>query len=282
MATARLQGWFKELVVSQGAMPHKLQRAAQMYQLNEHDVVAATRDVSIYARIHVYTSGYVMRLLECIHADFPFLRQFMGGEAFDKFARASLHWSPSTSYSLYDLGSTFIRFLEATRPPMAPGQEYDVYLDLPVEIARAERARQEALRAPGIEGDETLADVTPEEVLFAAHTLQICTPACVRLLDMKFPLKDLFTAMNREEDYELPPAQQTYAAVSRMNYRLHLEELQPWQYHLLQSAAEPVMLFAAVQQAAMLSGVEPSTVMADVCIWLPLFSQYGLLGVRRC
>jgi hypothetical protein len=114
----QLQLWMKEVVTAQGNMQYKLQRAEHFYHLNEHDVVAETRDVSIYTRINVYTSGYVMRLLECLYADFPVLKKFMGDEVFERFAHAALMWSPSSSYSLYDLGSTFIRLpgLQIQRP----------------------------------------------------------------------------------------------------------------------------------------------------------------------
>ncbi len=276
--TARLQSWLNDIITCQGNMEHKLYRANNLYNLHEEDVIADTRDVSIYSRLHVYTSGYVMRLLECTHADFPVLRKFMGEEVFDKFARAALTWSPSTSYSLYDLGETFIRFLEGTRPKnsLAQGQQ-SIFLELPIEIARVERARQQVLRSRGLEGEVASSEFQPEEILFNPQSIRLSRPECLQLLDLKFSLKPLFNQFNTSDSLEVPEVKQTYLAVSRMNYRLQMEELLEWQYHFLNFCTESASIFEAVNRTAVQCNIPASTLMAELFVWLPIFIEKGFV-----
>jgi len=275
---AQIQGWLNEVITCQGTMQHKLQRAASMYQLNETEIVADTRDVSIYSRIHVYTSGYVMRLLECIHADFPVLMKFMGEEVFNQFAKASLMWSPSTSYSLYDLGDNFIRFLESTRPPKTGTDDLqNIFLELPVEIARVERARQEVLRAQGLEGIASAELFSPEMILFAPQEIYMGRPASIKLLSSKFSLKPLFDQFNQDSPYEFPEVKPSYLAISRLNYRLQMEELEEWQYYFLSFCEEGVSLMDVVQRTAEQTGIPASTLMAELFIWLPIFVGKGFV-----
>jgi hypothetical protein len=279
----QLQYWMKELITTQGSMEHKLQRAEQKYLLNEAEVVAETRHVSIYARMNVYTSGYVMRLMECICADFPVLQQFMGDDVFNQFAKASLLWSPSTSYSLYDLGTTFIAFLSATRPKgIAEDDPQSVYLDLPVAIAKAERARHEVIRAKGMEGTGSVAlELFPDDILFYGNSIIIQTPPCIRLLESKFPLKKFFEEMQRGETYTLPEPRQTFLAISRVSYRLTDEEIEEWIFVLLKKCVAPVSLTAAIADTSSVTGMPPSALLAELCIWLPILQEKGFLVLSR-
>ena len=279
--TQQLQRWMNEVITTQGNIPYKLQKAAHLHQLDIDDVVVDSRNVSVYSRMHVYTSGYVMRLFECMCADFPVLQKFMGNEVFDHFAKASLLWSPSTSYSLNDLGTTFIRFLQATRPThIAADDEQSVFLDLPIEIARAERARSEALRAKGPEDfmAENI-EIFPEEILFNAHQVTVSTPECLRLTELKFPVKQLFDGLYSEEPYEIPEPQPTLLAVSRMNYRLTVEELREWQCHFLKACHKPCSLTEAINETAITTQTPTSTIFAEMCIWLPIFQAKGFVIV---
>ncbi len=279
----QLQYWMKELITTQGSMQHKLQRAEHMYLLNEADVVMETRDVSIYSRINVYTSGYVMRLMECICADFPVLQKFMGEEVFNQFAKASLLWSPSTSYSLYDLGTTFIGFLAATRPKgISEDDPQSVYLDLPVAIAKVERARHEAIRAWGTEDSGTVPlDLFPDDILFSAHSITVSTPPCIRLLESKFPVKQLFEDLHKEEAYSIPEPKQTFLAISRVNYRLTTEEIEEWVFEFLIKCMSPIALTSAINETALVTGIPSSTLLAELCIWLPILQEKGFLILNK-
>jgi hypothetical protein len=280
MHTARLQAWLNEIIVRQGDMQHKLGVANHIYQTSETEIITESRDVSIYSRLHVYTSGYVMRLLECLAADYQVLEKFLGKEVFDRFARAALLWSPSTSYSLYDLGEVFIRFLEATRPrPMSEDEAPNILLELPIEIAKVERSRQIALRSIGLEHKQEYSDWFPEDILFNPYSIRIKAPDTLKLLQVKFAFKEFFDAFAQQKELSIPEARESFLAISRMNYRLHMEELSEWQYHFLNTADTEITLMDAVQLTAKRCKISSSTLLADLFVWLPVFANKGYLEV---
>src|SRR3954469_21540209 len=117
-----LQHWLKTVVTERGDLDEKLRVAAREHGLSAEEVVAEKRGISARERLGVYTGGYVLRLLECMRADFPVLRGFVGETVFDAFAKAYLIPRPPGSPSLYDLGAAFPRFLEETKPS---GERFD-------------------------------------------------------------------------------------------------------------------------------------------------------------
>jgi hypothetical protein len=159
-------------------------------------------------------------------------------------------------------------------------EEQKALLELPIEIARAERARQEAIRSKGIEEmDQEGMEIFPGDILFGAHQLRVCIPECLRLLTLKFPVKQLFEQLHQDVEYDLPQPQQTYIAISRMHYRLTMEELTEWQYALLNACVQPVSLTEAIANTAATTDIAASTIMAELCIWLPIFRSKGFLMV---
>src|SRR5689334_24098663 len=147
-----LEHWMKTVITERGGLGDKLDAATRSHGLRIEDVVAKKRDLSAWDRLAVYTGGYVMRLLECMRADFPVLRGFVGDSVFDAFAKAYVITRPPSSHSLYDLGADFPRFLEETKPKdWTLDAGITVMLDLPPELARIERGRAEVMRAQGTE-----------------------------------------------------------------------------------------------------------------------------------
>ena len=183
-----LQRWMKTVVTERGGLEEKLRAAAHRHGLSADEVVADRRGLSARERLGVYAGGYVMRLLECMRADFPLLRAFVGEAVFDAFARAYLITRPPSSPSLYDLGADFPRFLSETRPA---GEGLDAslsaMLDLPPELARVERARAEVMRARGTEDDPPDAEPPSPFAFFGEgltlEALQKVTDAPLRMLD---------------------------------------------------------------------------------------------------
>lgn len=272
-----LQHWMKAIVTERGGLDEKLRAAARQHGLCAEDVVAETRGLSARERLGVYTGGYVLRLLECMRADFPVLRGFVGDPIFDAFAKAYVITRPPGSPSLYELGADFPSFLEETKPN---GEGLDAglsdMLDLPGELARIERARAEVTRARGTEDDPAASEpLSPFAVFGEALTLQ-ATP-CLRLLELKFPLVDFLRSSDGGERPAPPAPRASFAALGRANYRLHMAELTPWQYAFLKTCEHPTLLYEAVRRAAFESGKESSQVLAEVAVWLPVAFEFGFL-----
>lgn len=271
------------VVTERGGLNEKLDAAARQYGLRAEDVVAESRGVSARERLAVYTSGYVLRLVDCMRADFPVLRGFVGDAVFDAFAKAYLITRPPGSFSLYELGAHFPKFLEETKPKHDRfDAETGAMLDLPPELARLERARAEVMRARGTEDDPPAAaeSLSPFAVFGEEVTIQ-ATP-CLRLLEMKFPLVGFLKSSDPGERPDpappvLPAPRTSFVAIGRSNYRLHVQEISHWQFAFLRACEHPTSSYPAVQVAALESGKDPGQVLADVAIWLPIAIELGFL-----
>ncbi|HEY0171271.1 MAG TPA: DNA-binding domain-containing protein [Pyrinomonadaceae bacterium] len=272
-----LQHWMKTVVTERGGLEEKLEAAALRHGLSAEDVVAETRGLSARERLGVYAGGYVLRLLECMRADFPALRGFVGDAVFDAFAKAYVITRPPGSPSLYDLGADFPRFLEETKPA---GEDLDeglrAMLDLPPELARLERARAEVTRAPGTEG-EPASRPPPSTLEVFGEGLTLHATPCLRLLELKFPLVDFLKSSDGGGRPEPPPARATFAALGRADYRVRVAEVEPWQFAFLKACEAPAPLYTAVRAAALGVGGEPSRVLAEAALWLPVAFEFGFL-----
>jgi len=273
-----LEQWMKTIITERGGLGEKLVAAARRHGLCAEEAVAEKRGLSARERLAVYAGGYVLRLLDCMRADFPVLRDFLGDSVFDAFARAYIITKPPVSHSLYDLGADFPQFLEETKPTNSTlDAGTSAMLDLPPELARIERARAEVLRAPGTEEDQPPApeDVSPFAVFGEELTLQ--APPCLRLLKMKFPLVDFLRRSDMGEHPEPPAPRASLVAVGRSNYRLQMAEISLLQFALLKACEHPTSSYPAVRAAALASGRDPGEALAEVAVWLPVAFELGFL-----
>lgn len=272
-----LQQWMKTVVTGRGGLSEKLESAASLHGLGVEDVVAERRGLPAQVRLGIYTSGYVLRLLECMRADFPVLRAFVGDSVFDAFAKAYIISEPPGSHSLFELGAGFPRFLEETKPQ---GRELDAelsaLLDVPPELARLERARAEVGLAIGVENDPPAAEPFSPLAVFAEDVKVQATP-CLRLLALKFPLLDLLRSSDRGERPAPLKPKATLVALGRSDYRVHVEEVTHWQFAFLKACERPASLYTAARLAAAESGKEPASVLAELTVWLPVAAGLGLL-----
>jgi len=276
--TALIQHWMKTVITGYGHLGHKLQKAQEQQGLYATEVVKTNETADVYTRLSVYTNGYVMRLLECLRADYPVVALFTGPESFHKFATAYLLWKPSASFTLYDLGKSFPEFLERLKPTNLP-PEQDLLLQLPASLALLERARQEAILAAGTEQEDPSATIGIEDFLF--YGIKVATPPCLRLLTLQFPVLPVYKALQAALDYVLPTSQTTYMAVSRKNYRLVMEELTAWQFIFLSHCHTSIDLSAAVKLTTYNSGIASDVLLADLYIWLPILQQQGFITITK-
>jgi hypothetical protein len=275
--TVFLQNWLRTVVMAPGFLKQKIGLANHMYNVSEDDVVSDEGKASIHARLNVYSSGYMLRLLDCMYADYAISKKFMSDEVFDSFAKAYLMYHPSTSFTLYDLGKTFPDFLDKTKPQTEEGDD-NVYFDIPGTLARVERARQVAMRAPGTESDIT--DINPvniQDMFFS--TLNINIPDCLQLLEIDFPMKQFFESVYREDEYELPSPQKTFTAISRKNYRIVFEEITEMQYLLLQQCKKHTNLYEAISALSISQNISSADLLADAYLWIAYFRKCGFMQV---
>ncbi|QKY03639.1 DUF2063 domain-containing protein [Janthinobacterium lividum] len=271
---AQLQAWFLTAMTAPGGAARGVQLASERHGLTQEQVLKRARGGP--APLHIHADGYVQRLLECLQADYPVLRKVMGDELFAFFARAYVWRHPSASATLYDLGAGFADFLAGSQH--AAGAR-GAALRFPVELAQLERARSEAGRAPGLE------KLAPPMWPCGLDSLLGNAPAwrlapCTRLLALSFPLCTYWQQAQAAPDDAVPAqpeASPAFVAISRMHYRLAMQELQPWQFYCLQALAGGAPLAQCAGQAARASGRAPDEVLADAMLWLPLAAAAGLV-----
>ncbi|HYR84560.1 MAG TPA: DNA-binding domain-containing protein [Terriglobia bacterium] len=272
---ANVQQWMQSVITNRGTLEQKLSAAAAAHGLTEHDVVASKRGLSVNQRLEIYAGGYVLRLLECLRADFPGLRRSLGPTVFDMFAKAYLLTQPPASYTLFELGGDFPKFLRETRPVasnVAPGP----LLDLPIELARLERAQLETMRAPGLEDKPGVSQFAVSfDFLHDGAVLK--SPPCRRLLKLKFPLLAFMKEIQERKLPEPPSSQVSFVVISRILYSVQMTEIESWQYAFLEACAESSSPAAAARESAGKTGRPLSEVLAELVVWLPVAFEKGWL-----
>jgi hypothetical protein len=91
-----------------------------------------------FERLEIYNRQYWFRVRNCFYEDYPGLRAILGDKKFERLADAYLEKSPSQSYTLRNLGSRLVEFLEANPKLTSPGAQ------LALDMARLEWAHTEA------------------------------------------------------------------------------------------------------------------------------------------
>lgn len=276
-----LQYWLQDVITAKGDLQNNLYQAKLQHNIDETDVIADTGTVSTYTRLNVYATGYFMRLYECLAADFPVLKKFLRDDVFFAFAKAFLQTIPSTSYTLHDLGKEFVLYLENTRP-VTDDPSLNSMINLPVELARLERIRQEVVRSKGNENKLTNTPQSFESLFFNANTLLISSPESLRLAEFGFPMKRFIHDVNADNYlHHLPEPSHTFMAISRKNYHLTMEEITDWQYTFLQQCSEKLTMQQVINNTSKLTGRPVGKIMADLYILLPSLLNNNFITVEE-
>ena len=194
------------------------QAAKPEYFINESSRLSAARHLQIYRQ------SYIARLRECMKNQFSALVYALGEELFQMFADQYLDAHPSDSYTLNELGGKFPAFLEETRPDK-DSAEKESWIDFIIELARFEYTLSLIFDAYAPE-TKTADETTPDEKLKLAPLFH--------LFYHRYPVCRYYLDVTRKREPELPFEEDSYAVVTRNNYRLSLLEIKPAQYHFLE------------------------------------------------
>jgi hypothetical protein len=269
-----LQRWMLSAVTTPGGVGEGVRVARDRYALDLSDAVKGSNRLSAQARLEIYARGYVLRLLECLRAEFPILLALVGDQVFEMFASSYVWTRPSRSPSLYDLGAGFAEFLQNTRP--ASGTEPGAIEAIPANLAALERARAEAYRARGLENARGHDAADAFTLMISGASLRV--PASARLLSLEFDFTEAIMAVQRGEKPAVPQPMPTCYAVARSRYRVHSHVLQPWQFEFLRACGtQGQPLQSASDAAAAATGQDAAAVRADLLLWMPAALQAGMV-----
>ena len=269
---ANIQRWFTAIITKPGALTDKIVMADEHYRVDHTRLIKPSARLSSQQKIEIYARGYILRLLECMEAEYPALRYLLGDDLFQTFARAYLVSMPPNSPSLYNLSEEFPAFLKPSQPQGAQDENFD----LPVSIATVERAVTEVLRIKGLEGNDKHFD-TAQAISFLFNTDTIKVSPCLRLIKTYFPVVDLVNAVNNGQEPELPLKKDSYVAVCRKNYRVNIRELELWQWCFLNFLQHLGNYTSAVNETALQCNMDKSIIMADLMLWLPVALGSGYI-----
>jgi hypothetical protein len=91
-----------------------------------------------FERLEIYNRQYWFRVRNCFYEDYPGLRAILGDKKFGRLADAYLAKFPSQSYTLRNLGSRLVKFIEAEPRWVLSHKQ------LALDLARLEWAHTEA------------------------------------------------------------------------------------------------------------------------------------------
>ena len=246
-------------------------------------VVTRSKALTAAERLSIYSSAYYGRLLECMREEFPVLKHALGEEVFDAFAVGYLRQYPSRSYTLFQLGANFPRFLDETRPgPEGEESPAAEWSDFFIDLAKLERNFNEVFDGPGVEAGRLLdADqvrsISPARLLEAS----LVGAPCLRLLRLRYPVHHYFVAVRRQEEPEPPAAAETFLAVTRRSYVVRHHELSRTAYELLRALLAGESVGQALRQAVEGTGPDIDHLPDILAAWFHDWAAEGFFrGVK--
>jgi hypothetical protein len=234
-ALAKLERWFQAGVLR----PHVRKRAAAAAPAERH--LLPSRTLSAAERLAIYQRAYLLRLEECLQADFPAVRRIAGDARFSELARAYLERHPSRHWSLNPLGRAFERFL-AREAPRGPR------IALLSELARLEWALQVVFEAPP---SPTLAEGALARIAPGDWARRRLVPiGALQLFAFEHRCNAIAGSVRRGEP--LPPLgrQRTWVAVYRKDWTVWRMDLDRLQFELLSALCRGRTLSQALAAAA--------------------------------
>jgi len=269
----QLQQWFLTAIISSGGPQTGVDAAQHRYGLMESRLLKPGHEQA--SRLPIYARAYVLRLQECLQADYPLLLELMGQELFGFFACQYIDQHPSRAPSLYTFGSGFADFLQNSQP-LTDNTDYA----FAIELARLERAFSEIIRAPGTEHLHNWNEQHHFASLMGGVTTCTLTP-CTQLMISAFQMQEFWEAAKRRKNGDplpdIPQAAPAFLALTRQHFRVRLLSLCDWQYRYLcalkdggKRAPDIAMLAKQLQMPA-------SDLLAEISLWQSQASALGLI-----
>ncbi len=276
-----LQRWMQAVImhpegVLDGVASEEARSQIDVSEADVEKVVTRSRALSAVERLAVYNNAYHARLLECLREEFPVLAQALGEDVFDAFAVDYLQRCPSRSYTLGQLGARFADYLRQTRPTETEDGELGGWPDFLIDLATLEWTFNEVFDGPGVEGQtllntEQLLAIPPERF----PEVRLVPVCCLRLLALRYPAHDYFTALRQDGEADLPEPGDTFLAVTRRDYVVRHYDLSRPAYELLQALASGTPVGLAVAATAQNAGPDIDHLTRNLHGWFQRWAMEG-------
>ena len=145
-----------------------------------------------------------------------------------------------------------------------------------IDLATLEWTFAKVFDGPGVEGQalldaDELQRIEPEA--WAAARLE--TVPCLKLLTLRFPLNDYYSALRRKESPPLPDPAPSWLAVTRRDFVVRRHGLTQRQFELLSALQAGESVGAAIERAVQAPGDDLSTFADQLRDWFQIWSAEG-------
>ena len=193
---------------------------------NAHEAEALIKPndrLNSFERLEIYNRQYWFRLYSSFEEDFPGLKAIVGNAKFETLMRGYLTDCPSTSFTLRNLGSRLVEWLEAHPEHVEPRRA------LAMDMVRLEWAHIEAFDS----GEEEVLDADDLAAINDDSRLRL--QPYLRVLELRYPVDDLLIELRNESGSS--DASSNNASAARK--RKHIRRV---------AAVEPEEIFLAVHR----------------------------------
>ena len=139
-------------------------------------------------RIEIYNKQYWFRLLDCLYDDYPGLRAILGEKQVPQASHRLSGQYPSRSFTLRNLGSRLVEFLQERPELTAPRQK------MCLDMASFEWAQVVAFDGPA------KPPLTPDDLLGRDPAkLRLGLQPYLTLLELSYPLDEFVISVKKQE-----------------------------------------------------------------------------------
>lgn len=231
--------------------------------------------LSSLERLEIYNRSYWFRVLDSLVEDFPGVRALAGVREFHAMSRDYLLQHPSRSFTMRNLGSHFVEWLDKNRERVAP------YEHLALDMARLEWAQMEAF-----DGAQKPV-VTPEGWARAGEDAVLKLQPYIRLVASRYPVDDVLLEVRKLEDSNQKianwrrkrllqiGAEECFIVVHRADYSVCYRRVEREGFRLLAALQSGSTLGDALEVAFRESTVPQERWPALVQEWFSLWMNLG-------
>lgn len=212
--------------------------------------------LSSFERLEIYNRQYWFRVFSSFEEDFPGLKAIIGMRRFERLMRAYLEANPSRSFTLRNLGSSLVSWLQKNPQYAEP------YADSAIAIASLEWAHIEAF------DNAKLPSLAPEAIAALADSSRLALQPFVRLVETAYAVDDALIAIKdtahaagtqssnavaihlvRRTRSRRPRREQIYLAVHRHDDTVYYKRLAREDFLLLRAFESNATLDEAIDAA---------------------------------
>jgi hypothetical protein len=260
------------------AVMHPLTANDQSPRRLKHEAEALIKPndrLSSLERLEIYSRSYWYRVLDSLVEDFPGVRAIVGVNNFHSITRDYLTENPSESYTLRNLGSGFLNWLQRN-----PGR-IQLHEPLVLDMARLEWAHIEAFDAA------QRPTVTPEGWARAGEDAELKLQPYIRLVHAQFAVDDLLLDIRNVQDSNQKIAswrrkqlakiapQESFIVVHRVDYSVCYRRVDREPFRLLEALQSGASLGEALDTAFHGSSIPEGEWPALVQEWFGLWMGLG-------